>query len=488
MTHDLPTERDHFYIDGRWANPSSQDRIVVHSPATEERFGHVPDGKPADMDAAVSAARRAFDVGPWPRMSLDERAQILARVIAYMREVGPSIGNFLSREMGGPMRMLQNGKDGSAFLIDSMLASAREIGLVQRRTGVTGPALVRYEPVGVVGAITPWNGPLHLLMMKFAPAMVAGCTMVAKPSPEAPLDAYILADACHSAGLPAGVFNLVPGGREAGEYLVSHAGIDKVAFTGSTAAGRRIGEICGRDLRRCSLELGGKSAAIALPDASAERLAAYAIPMGLAFNSGQACAALTRIVVPRSRQGEFIEALDSAVAALRVGDPLDPENHIGPVIAERQRTRIEGLIASGQDEGARLVRGGGRPKGLNRGWFVEPTIFADVNNGMRIAREEVFGPVGVIIPYDGDEEAAIAIANDTPYGLAGAVFTEDPALGYEVAKRVRVGTFGVNNFAIDPLLPFGGFKASGLGRENSHEGLRSYTEVKTVTGLPPEVI
>jgi betaine-aldehyde dehydrogenase len=486
MTRILPTERDHFYVNGAWAKPSSVDRIIVNSPATQERFGHVPDGKPADIDAAIAAARNAFDNGPWPRMSVDERAGYLAGVIAYLREVGPSIGKFLSQEVGGPMRMLQNGKDGSAFLIDSMLASAKAIGLVQLRTGAMGPALVRHEPVGVVGAITPWNGPLHLLMMKFAPAMVAGCTMVAKPSPEAPLDAYILADACHAAGLPAGVFNLVPGGRETGEYLVSHTGVDKIAFTGSTAAGRRIGEICGRDLKRVSLELGGKSAAIALEDASPEKLAAYAIPMGLAFNNGQACAALTRIVVPRARQAEFAEALEAAVAALRVGDPLDPENHIGPVIAERQRVRIEGLIASGRDEGARLLCGGGRPKGLDRGWFVEPTLFADVSNSMRIAREEVFGPVGVIIPYDGGIDEAIAIANDTPYGLAGAVFTEDLVQGYEVAKRVRSGTFGVNNFVIDPLLPFGGFKASGIGRENSHEGLRAYTEVKTVTGVPAE--
>jgi len=484
---DLPTRRDAFYIDGGWARPSTGERIEVVSPSTEEPFGSTPAGREADIDAAVAAARRAFDAGPWPRMSLDERGEVLGRVVAYMRERGPLIGPYLSREIGGPMRMLQRGRDGSAFLIEASLASAKAIGLVQRRDGALGPALVRYEPVGVVAAITPWNGPLHLLMMKFAPAMVAGCTMVAKPSPEAPLDAYILADACEAAGLPPGVFNLVPGGRETGEYLVSHPGIDKVAFTGSTAAGRRIGEICGRDLKRFSLELGGKSAAIALPDASPETLASYAVPMGLAFNNGQACAALTRILVPRARQDEFIAALDAAVASLTVGDPLDPEIHVGPVIAERQRQRIEGLIASAHEQGARLIRGGGRPKGLSRGWYVEPTLFSDVDNAMTIAREEVFGPVGVVIPYDGGPEEAIAIANDTPYGLAGAVFTEDLAQGYEVAKRIRAGTFGVNNFVIDPLLPFGGFKASGVGRENSHEGLRSYTEVKTVTGIPPEL-
>jgi betaine-aldehyde dehydrogenase len=419
-------------------------------------------------------------------MSLEERAEILMRIVAEMRKRGAAIPEFLCGEMGGPMKMLSRGTDGSAFLIENAIHSAREYGLVRPREGALGTALVRREPVGVVGAITPWNGPLHLLMMKAAPALTVGCTMVAKPSPEAPLDAYIFADACEAAGLPEGVFNLVPGGRETGEYLVSHPGIDKIAFTGSTAAGRRIAEICGRDIRRCSLELGGKSAAVALSDASPDLVAAMAIPFGLAFNNGQACAALTRIVVPRARQREFVDALASHMETLIVGDPMDPSVDVGPVIAERQRTRIEGLIAAGNNEGARLVTGGGRPSAQNRGWYVEPTLFADVGNQMTIAREEIFGPVGVVIPYDGDDQVAIDIANDTPYGLAGAVFSGDASRAYEAAKRIRAGTFGVNTFYIDPFLPFGGFKASGIGRENSVEGLTNFVETKTVLGLAAE--
>jgi betaine-aldehyde dehydrogenase len=487
MVSVLPTLRDSFFIGGKWAKPCSNEVIDVVSPSTEERFGRVPAGQPADVDAAVAAARKAFDHGPWPHMSLEERAEILGRVIAYMREKGPSIGRYLVGEMGGTIKMLGRGTDGSAFLIEHAIAQARDIGLVNARQGIMGSALVRHEPIGVVAAITPWNGPLHLLMMKFAPAMTVGCTMVAKPSPEAPLDAYILADACEAAGLPAGVFNLVPGGRETGEHLVRHPDVDKVAFTGSTAAGRQIGEICGRDLRRFSLELGGKSAAIALADASPELVAETAIPFGLAFNNGQACAALTRILVPRARQKEFVDALAGQVEKLVTGDPFDPSVDVGPVIAERQRTRIEGLIASGNDEGAKLVIGGGRPAGQSRGWFVEPTLFQDVDNGMTIARQEIFGPVGVVIPYDGGDEEAIAVANDSPYGLAGAVYSADAERGYAVAKRIRAGTVGVNTFYIDPFLPFGGFKASGIGRENSREGVTGFTEVKAVLGYAPKV-
>jgi betaine-aldehyde dehydrogenase len=283
------------------------------------------------------------------------------------------------------------------------------------------------------------------------------------------------------------VLNVVTGdGPTAGSWLSGHPDVDKIAFTGSTAAGRRIAEICGRDIRRCSLELGGKSAAVALSDASPDLVAAMAIPFGLAFNNGQACAALTRIVVPRARQREFVDALASHMETLIVGDPMDPSVDVGPVIAERQRTRIEGLIAAGNNEGARLVTGGGRPSAQNRGWYVEPTLFADVGNQMTIAREEIFGPVGVVIPYDGDDQVAIDIANDTPYGLAGAVFSGDASRAYEAAKRIRAGTFGVNTFYIDPFLPFGGFKASGIGRENSVEGLTNFVETKTVLGLAAE--
>jgi aldehyde dehydrogenase (NAD+) len=478
-----PRERDAFYIGGRWTAPGSSARIDITSPLSEERIGWVPDASSEDIDAAVAAARHAFDHGPWPFMSLAERAELLGKVAAYLRDRGPDIARLISDEMGGPMGRLGRAPGAPADLIDRVAVLAVETGSAHMRRGLLGEALVLNDPVGVVAAITPWNGPLTLLLMKFAPALAMGCTLVAKPSPEAPLDAFILADACEAAGLPPGVFNLVPGGREAGEHLVSQPGIDKVAFTGSTAAGRRIAEICGRDLRRCALELGGKSAAVALEDADAALVASVAVPFGLAFNNGQACAALTRIVVPRARQAEFVGAMAAEMAKLIVGDPSDPAVHVGPVVAERQRRRIEGLIASGREEGARLVVGGARPA-FDKGWFVAPTLFADVDNRMAIAREEIFGPVGVVIPYDGGDEAAIAIANDTPYGLAGAVFSADPQRAFAAARRVRAGTMGVNGFAIDPALPFGGYKASGIGRENGHEGLLAFTETKVLLGAP----
>jgi len=484
MSAALPLTRDKFYIDGEWRVPCTSQVIRIISPHTEQSIGTVPDAANGDIDAAVAAARRAFDQGEWPRISVEERSAVMHRIADYLRERGPQLASLISAEMGGPMGRLGRAPHAPADLIDYYADLGPKLGFAHPRTGLVGPAVVRHDPIGVVAAITPWNGPLTLLLMKFAPALIAGCTVVAKPSPEAPLDAYVLADACEQAGLPAGVFNLVPGGREAGEYLVRHADVDKVAFTGSTAAGKRIAELCGRDLRRVSLELGGKSAAVALADASAEVVAANAIPFGLAFNNGQACAALTRILVPRRREQEFVAALRAEMAKLSVGDPADTAVSVGPVVAERQRARIEGLIASGREEGATVVVGGGRPAHMSRGWYVEPTLFTDVDNRMRIAREEIFGPVGVVIAYDGGDDAAIAIANDSPYGLAGAVFSADPIRAYDVVKRLRAGTVGVNRFYIDPHLPFGGFKQSGIGRENGPEGILSFTEIKTVLGLP----
>jgi len=484
----LPTVQDKFYINGQWVKPNGSDIIEIISPVTEEVCGKVPAGTTADIDDAVAAARAAFDQGPWPRMTVEERGAILLKVADYMQEHGEMTVKLISLEMGGPIKRMAPAAPMPALMIRKYVELSREFPFVETRQGLLGPALVLREPVGVVASITPWNGPLHLLLMKFAPALVAGCTMVSKPSPEAPLDAYVLAAACEAAGMPPGVFSLVPGGREVGEHLVRHRGVDKVAFTGSTAAGRRIGEICGHDLRRVSLELGGKSAAVALSDADPAKLAPRVVHQGLAFNSGQACAALTRVVVPRARQQEFVDAIQAEMAKLVTGDPSDPVTDVGPMVAERQRARVESYIEAGRSQGARLIQGGGRPAGLNRGWFVEPTLFADVDNHMKIAAEEIFGPVGVVIPYDGDDETAIAIANDSDYGLGGAVFSEDPARGIAAARRIRTGTIGYNTFYIDPMLPFGGFKASGIGRENSREGLTLFTEVKTLEGVTEEML
>jgi betaine-aldehyde dehydrogenase len=338
--------------------------------------------------------------------------------------------------------------------------------------------LVRHEPVGVVAAIVPWNVPLFTAALKLGPALAAGCTVVLKPAPETPLDAYLLAEVIEASGLPEGVVNIVAAGREAGEHLVCHPGVDKVGFTGSTAAGRRIASLCGERLKRFTLELGGKSAAVILDDADIAATMAGLVPAAF-MNNGQACVAQTRILAPAERYDEVAEALVEAVRAMTVGDPLDPTTVIGPLVAARQRDRVEGYIAAGIEEGAKPAIGGnGRP--ARPGWFVEPTVFIGANNQMRIAREEIFGPVVAVIPYE-DTEDAIRIADDSDYGLSGSVWTADVSRGLEVARRVRTGTFGVNGSGMDFGAPFGGFKSSGIGRELGPEGLTHYLEDKTIT-------
>jgi acyl-CoA reductase-like NAD-dependent aldehyde dehydrogenase len=346
-------------------------------------------------------------------------------------------------------------------------------------TSQTGqPALLVREPVGVVGAIIPWNGTNAILAYKVAPALIAGCTVIIKASPEAPASPYILAEICEKIGLPKGVVNVFTAEREVSERLVSHPDVDKISFTGSTAAGRRIGSICGGRIARCTLELGGKSPAIVLDDYDLA-LAAEQIARNAAFLTGQVCSSLTRLIVTCKRHDDFVDALASTFSQVKVGDPFDPASQMGPLAMARQRDRVEGYIAKGKAEGARLATGGGRPAHLNRGYFIEPTVFGGVDNSWTIAREEIFGPVLSVIPAD-SEEQAIDIANDTIYGLNSAVFTNDPDRAYAVGRRIRAGTVGHNEWKNDMKVGFGGFKQSGIGREGGVEGLHPFLEAKTM--------
>jgi betaine-aldehyde dehydrogenase len=473
--------RDRLYIGGTWVTPQSSEVIDVVSPHTGEVIAQVPDGSPADIDAAVAAARHAFDEGPWPRMTPTERADALARWgEAYALRLG-DMAEVITREMGCPIVFSQIAQAPMPMIILQYFTDLiRRYPFEERRDGVLAPILVRREPVGVAAAITAWNTPQFVAMSKLAPALAAGCTAVLKAPPEAPLDAYLLAEITEEAGLPPGVLNIVPGGVAAGERLVEHPGVDVVAFTGSTAVGRRIAARCGELLRPVTLELGGKSAAIVLDDADLATLAA-GLPLASFLNNGEACIAQTRILASRRRYDEVVETVATVAAGLGVGDPMDPANGIGPLVSARHRDRVESYIALGQDEGAKVVTGGHRPAGLDGGWYVEPTVFRDVHNGMRVAREEIFGPVVVVIPYD-DEDDAVAIANDSDYGLAGSVWTSDTGHGLDVARRVRTGTFGINMYLMDVVSPFGGYKASGLGREFGPEGLEEYLEHKSIAG------
>ncbi len=468
------------FIGGDWVAPSSGDRIDVISPHSEEIVGSVPEAKKPDVDRAVIAARTAFETGPWSRMAAKERAELMAKLSSGIQTRMTELANVITTEMGSPASWSLMGQVlSSKMVLDYYVNLAREFPFEELRPGMLGPSLVRFEPVGVVAAIVPWNVPLFTIMLKLGPALAAGATVVVKPAPETPLDAAILAELVKEAGFPAGVVNFVPAGREVGEYLVTHPGVDKVAFTGSTAAGRRIAALCGERLRRYTLELGGKSAAIFLEDADVAAMVPALLPAAI-MNNGQACIAQTRILAPRARYREVVEALAAALRAVPVGDPADPKTVVGPLVAARQRDRVLGYIDAGKKEGARLVVGGGRPAGLPKGWYVEPTLFADVDNGMTIAREEIFGPVLAVIPYEGVDEA-VRIANDSEYGLSGTVWTKDVDRGIDVARRVRTGTYTVNGFMMDFGSPFGGFKASGVGRELGPEGLRAYLESKSIS-------
>jgi aldehyde dehydrogenase (NAD+) len=473
------------FIGGEWVEPSTQNKLDVISPFTEEVVARVPAASEADVDRAVAAARHSFDHGSWPRMPLENRIEVLGRLSALLDEHRDSIASLVTSEMGCPITLSTTMQAASPrILLDSFLELAPQYAWNTVRRSNTGNALVTREPVGVVAAVIPWNAPLLITIMKLAPALLSGCTVVLKPSPEAPLDSYLFAELLQTAGLPEGVVNIVPADRDVSSYLISHPGVDKVSFTGSTAAGRRIAEQCGRDLRRVTLELGGKSAAVVLEDADLDVVVPQIRALSLR-NNGQVCSNKTRIVVARSRQAELLERLTDMVAGMPVGDPADPATVIGPLVSARQRTMVEGYIESGRSEGAKIVAGGGRPMELDRGWFVEPTIFTDVQSNMRIAQEEIFGPVLAVLSSDSEEEAA-AIANDSNYGLNGSVFSADFEHALEFARKIRTGTVEINGNVVGFHAPIGGFKCSGIGREAGLEGFDAYVELKSY-GLSPEL-
>jgi acyl-CoA reductase-like NAD-dependent aldehyde dehydrogenase len=476
-------ERDQLFIDGKWTAPQSDSVISVISPHSEAVIGHAASAGPADVNRAVEAARAAFDTGPWPRMQPAERIEALGRLAGIYKERRADMAALISAEIGAPISFAKMAQVRLPLtMISAFCGLAANYEWQQDRPGLYGKNIrIVKQPVGVVAAVVPWNMPQFLTVTKVMPALLAGCSVVLKPAPESVLDALLLAEMIEAAGLPPGVLNVVPGGRDVGELLVRHNGIDKVSFTGSTAAGRQVALACAEGLKQVSLELGGKSAAIVLDDAD-PAATATGIQMASLANSGQVCNALSRILVPEARKDEFVDALAAAMQSMAVGDPADPNTQIGPLVAQRQQDRVRGYIETGQSEGARLVVGGsGMPDGLETGWYVRPTLFSEATNDMRIAREEIFGPVLTVISYR-DEDEALQIANDSEYGLAGSVFTADTDRGYGVAARVRSGTFGVNEgYIMDPAAPFGGVKNSGYGRELGTEGIDSYTVSQSIS-------
>jgi betaine-aldehyde dehydrogenase len=474
------TDYKQFYIGGEWVDPAGSARFDVVNPATLDTIGSVPEGTEADVDRAVAAARAALESGPWANSTKAERLEVLRSLQSKMAEAADELANLVTAEVGATILFSHFGQIGATnMVLDAYVNVLDAFEFEELRQDVLGPAIVRKEPVGVVAGIIPWNVPLFISMLKFAPALASGSTMVLKPAPDTPLSAFRFAEIAADAGVPAGVLNIVPADREVSEYLVRHPDVDKVSFTGSTAAGRKIGAICGEQLKRCTLELGGKSAAILLDDVDIEGVADELLSAAI-MNNGQACVAQTRVLAPQSRYDEIVGVLSQRMADQVVGDPTDFATNVGPLINEAQRDRVEGYIAAGTDGGARVAVGGARPQVDGDGWFVEPTLFVDVTNDMRIAQEEIFGPVVSVIAYS-DVDDAVRIANDSDYGLSGSVWGADVDAAIDVARRVRTGTFSVNSYGMAFSSPFGGYKQSGIGRELGPEGLEEFLEFKTIS-------
>jgi acyl-CoA reductase-like NAD-dependent aldehyde dehydrogenase len=468
-------DRTQLYVDGAWVASTGTATIDVVNPATEEVVGRVAEGTPEDVDRAVRAARAAFDA--WSATSVEERSKFLERLHEAMSARADEIARTITSEMGATAKHAELVQAGLPI---GTMAQYAKIATEYAWEETVGNSLIVKEPVGVVGAITPWNFPLHQIVNKVAPALAAGCTVVLKPSEVAPLNAFLFAEICHEVGLPAGVFNVVTGtGPVVGEALVSHPEVDMVSFTGSTAAGKRVTELAARTVKRVALELGGKSANVVLDDADLSKIGKIAVAQAYQ-NAGQTCSALTRLLVPRDKHDEVVAQVKAAAESYAPGDPTAPDTRLGPLVSDVQRERVRGYIRKGVQEGATLVTGGDEaPEGFERGYYVRPTVFANVTPDMTIAREEIFGPVLAVMPYD-TEEDAVRIANDTPYGLSGGVWSGDAERAKAFARRMRTGQVDVNGAKFNPLAPFGGYKQSGNGRERGVWGLEEFLEVKAI--------
>ena len=480
----MTIDHSSLFIGSHWVRPAASERITVRSASTEEIIGSVPEAVPADVDSAVSAARTAFeDAGGWAGWTAERRAELLDRFADEYDKRSEEIVYAVSQQNGMPItlaRVLEAVSPPS--LLRYYAGLIRQQPFEEERAGVfVRSTVVRRQPIGVVAAIVPWNVPQTLAMTKLAPALAAGCTVVLKPSPETVLDAYVLAAAAEAAGVPEGVLSIVPGGRELGAYLVTHPGVDKVTFTGSTDGGRAVAGACAPLFRPVTLELGGKSAAIILDDAELDlQKMGQSLFLSTLANNGQACFLGTRVLAPRSRYGEVVDFFAALIGNATVGDALDDSTQIGPLASRVQQSRVSGYIDTGIRDGARVVVGGlGMPDRCDRGWFVRPTLFADVDNSDTIAQEEIFGPVLSVIQYDGDDDA-VRIANDSRYGLGGTVWSPDEDRAMTVASAVQSGTIGINGYFPDPTAPFGGIKQSGLGREYGPEGLASFQQTKSI--------
>ncbi|PBC47571.1 aldehyde dehydrogenase [Rhodococcus sp. ACPA1] len=505
----LKREYDEFFIDGEWRAAASNERMSVVSPSTGKVIGHVPSASTSDVDAAVEAARKAFHETDWPTLPVEKRAQLCEALAAKLYEHKDEIADLLIDELGCTRQLADVYQAVAPTLHWNYNAAVgREYPFTEVRTADLGPlaggsaggmvmpfktqSLTVKRPVGVVATLVAFNFSMPGTAQKVAPAIVAGCTVVIKVPEPNPLAVFAMGELIKEVGFPPGVINIVAGGAEASHHLVTHDDVDMVSFTGSLGVGSKIGEACGARIRPVVLELGGKASAIVLDDADLEKFAPTLVTVSVVPSSGQSCTAQTRILVPRAKHDELVEKLVSAMAKLKTGDPHDPQTDIGPVITETHRENILGFIKRAVNDGATIEYGGGVPEGLTDGWYVEPTLLTNVTPDMEIAQEEVFGPVVAVIPYD-DEDEAVAIANNTKYGLSGSVFTADVAYGFKIAQRIHTGTFAVNSYSADFNAAFGGIKKSGIGREHGPAGLEEYLRPQTIAidpsyELPKEIV